>query len=196
MTKEQIKENTDMSEVLKEYGISVNRGMCKCPFHDDNRPSMKVHKDGVTCFTCGETWDLFGFVMKMEGIDFKAAFKRLGGNFERGKDADYYREARKNLQSNDPYKETKQLMSALQICYLADYLTEWGSPEWHRLKSLQGYFEELWDEGEYDWRTVEKLTAEYAGAKPRITHEQAEEQYFLDLIESNIKEVPKHGIST
>lgn len=196
MTSEEIKENTDMTEVLSEYGITVNRGMCRCPFHDDHNPSMKVYKDGVTCFTCGETWDLFGFVMKMEGVDFKTAFKKLGGSYEPGKDIEYYREARKNLRSNEPHSEAKNLTRALQICYMADVLAEWGSPEWHRLMNAKGYLESLWDEGGYDWRFVEKLNSNYAGVNPSITREQAEEQYFMDLVQTNVKEVPKNGIST
>ena len=196
MTSEEIKQNTDMTKVLSEYGITVKRGMCRCPFHNDHNPSMKVHKDGVTCFTCGETWDVFGFVMKMEGIDFKTAFKKLGGEYERGKDADYYLEARKNLKRDCSHDEGKNLTRALQICYMADRIAEWGSPEWQRLKSAQGYLEELWDEGDYDWRFVEKLNSDYAGVTPSFTHEQAEDRYYMDLNLSNVKEVPKNGIST
>ena len=83
MTSEEIKRTTSMEEVLRRYGIRTVRNMCSCPFHGkDKHPSMKVYPDGYRCFTCGEYGDIFSFVMKYEGCDFKEAFKILGGEYE------------------------------------------------------------------------------------------------------------------
>jgi hypothetical protein len=202
MTKDEIKENVNMTDVLKEYGIEVKRGMCRCPFHNDHKPSMKVHKDGVTCFTCGETWDVFGFVMKMDGCDFKTAFKRLGGEFHPSKNSDYFRKVNETFRAledkpkdllDEIRQERKKLDNALRICYAADDFCEWGSSDWQYLKSVQGYLEMLREEGQYDWRVVEKINKIYAGA--RFSEEgfrENEDLYRMEVNISQIKEVPKY----
>ena len=83
MNKEQIKEATNMFEVLGRYGLKSGRGdMLSCPFHgEDRRPSMKIYKDGFHCFACGLHGDIFDFVQQMEHCDFKTAFKILGGEY-------------------------------------------------------------------------------------------------------------------
>lgn len=52
-----------------------------CPFHADRHPSLHVNvKDQYyKCFACGEGGDLFKFVQKMEGCDFREALKKLAG---------------------------------------------------------------------------------------------------------------------
>ena len=84
MTKDEIKRYVTMPEVMRRYGIEIRRGnMCSCPFHgEDRHPSMRVYKDGCHCFTCGAHEDVFSFVMKMDGCDFKTAFTSLGGTYE------------------------------------------------------------------------------------------------------------------
>lgn len=82
MTTEEIKEQVSMTSLLFQYGIEVKRGMCKCPFHNDRSPSMKVYKDGCHCFTCSKSWDVFSFVQEYENCDFKTAFINLGGTYK------------------------------------------------------------------------------------------------------------------
>ena len=83
MTKEEIKRTTSMKDVLNMYGIRIHRnGMCSCPFHKDDTPSMKVYPDGFKCFGCNEAGDIFDFVVKMDRCDFKTAFQVLGGTYE------------------------------------------------------------------------------------------------------------------
>lgn len=84
MTKEEIKQNVTMPEVVRRYGIEIRRdGMCSCPFHGrDRHPSMKVFKDGCHCFTCGAHEDIFSFIQRMDDCDFKTAFISLGGTYE------------------------------------------------------------------------------------------------------------------
>lgn len=85
MTTEEIKEQTNMPELMSRYGISVRRGLCKCPFHDDRSPSMQVFRDGCHCYTCVKSWDVFSFVQDMENVDFKTAYKLLGGTYKEHK---------------------------------------------------------------------------------------------------------------
>ena len=41
----QIKQTVTTRQAAEAYGLSVNsRGMCRCPFHNDHTPSMKVDK--------------------------------------------------------------------------------------------------------------------------------------------------------
>ena len=86
MTVEEIKDNLTMQEVLAQYGIKVRGNMCSCPFHgEDRHPSMQIFNDGYKCHTCLEYGDIFKFVQRMEGCDFKEAFLRLGGSYEKHK---------------------------------------------------------------------------------------------------------------
>lgn len=50
-----------------------------CPFHGEKTPSFVVYpKDGsYHCFGCGENGDIFGFLMKTEGLDFRGALEKL-----------------------------------------------------------------------------------------------------------------------
>ncbi len=81
MTKDEIKQTVSMAEVVGRYGFRPNRaGFISCPFHDgDRQASLKVYKDSFHCFGCGADGDIFSFVQRMEGIGFKEAFRRLGG---------------------------------------------------------------------------------------------------------------------
>lgn len=57
--------------------IEVKRGMARCPFHDDKRPSMSVKNNLAHCFSCQRTWDSIAVSMKLEGLDFVTAVRRL-----------------------------------------------------------------------------------------------------------------------
>jgi DNA primase len=53
-----------------------------CPFHADKTPSFHVNEDkGVFhCFGCGESGDVFDFIMKLDGVSFAEAKKTLGAD--------------------------------------------------------------------------------------------------------------------
>ena len=83
MTVDEIKQTISMPELVRRYGIKVNRnGFCLCPFHKEKTPSMKIYKDSFHCFGgCGASGDIFTFVQKMDNCDFKTAFYTLGGTY-------------------------------------------------------------------------------------------------------------------
>jgi DNA primase len=61
---------------LKRAG-SAFKGLC--PFHAEKTPSFLVSPDRETwhCFGCGEGGDIFTFLMKRDGLDFREALTRL-----------------------------------------------------------------------------------------------------------------------
>src|SRR5918992_2256107 len=61
---------------LKRAG-SVHKGLC--PFHAEKTPSFIVTPERETwhCFGCGEHGDIFTFVMRRDGLDFREALARL-----------------------------------------------------------------------------------------------------------------------
>ena len=83
MTVEEIKNTYSMREIVERYGIEVNRsGFCKCPFHSEKTASMKIYAQSYYCFGCHAGGDVFAFVQAIEDVDFKTAFKSLGGTYD------------------------------------------------------------------------------------------------------------------
>lgn len=115
MTKDEIKLQYSMADILLMYGISVNRtGLIHCPFHKgDREPSMKIYKNDFHCFGCGANGDIFTFVQLMDNLSFKEAFERLGGTYEKDNQGHYkarlkaYR-ARKQRETECKQKEHVQ----------------------------------------------------------------------------------------
>ena len=78
---EEVKRSVTTRQAAERYGIRVGRnGMCRCPFHDDKTPSMKVDRR-VHCFGCGADGDVIDFVSRMESISPKEAALMLARTF-------------------------------------------------------------------------------------------------------------------
>jgi DNA primase catalytic core len=82
-----LKQTVSLAEVVRSRGVDlVKKGRQLwglCPFHEDTEPSFAVdERKGLwNCLgKCGEGGDVFSFVMKADGIDFKAAFELLSEN--------------------------------------------------------------------------------------------------------------------
>ncbi len=87
-----IGETVPLKRAGKDY-----RGLC--PFHEEKTPSFYVvpSKGFYNCFGCGESGDLFDFVMKRMGLDFPEAVKHVGR--QAGVEV---REAKARTKSPDP----------------------------------------------------------------------------------------------
>ena len=80
--KEQIRQAVDIVDLVGSY-VSLRRQgrgfVGICPWHDDSRPSLQVNpqRQSFKCWVCDIGGDIFSFVMKMEGVDFREAMEML-----------------------------------------------------------------------------------------------------------------------
>ncbi|HEX5104643.1 MAG TPA: DNA primase, partial [Pirellulaceae bacterium] len=80
--KEQVRSCTDIVD-LAGRSIALRRQgriyVGLCPWHDDTKPSLQVNPDRQTwkCWVCDIGGDVFSFVMKQEGCDFREALTML-----------------------------------------------------------------------------------------------------------------------
>lgn len=84
--KEEVRQAADIVEVVEDYVKLKRSGRSwkgLCPFHDEKTPSFHVTPDlGIyKCFGCGESGDVFNFVMEMEGVGFVEAMRSLADRY-------------------------------------------------------------------------------------------------------------------
>ncbi|NLB35523.1 MAG: DNA primase [Elusimicrobia bacterium] len=79
---EKVRRYTDIVTLIEEY-IPLRRAgvnyKALCPFHQEKTPSFVIspEKQIFHCFGCGQSGDVFSFIMQMEGLDFPGALRRL-----------------------------------------------------------------------------------------------------------------------
>jgi len=152
---DEIKERLDIAEVLQEY-IQLRKSGANfkalCPFHNEKTPSFMVspEKQIWHCFGCSEGGDIFGFVMKIEGVEFPEALRILA------------KKAGVELRREDPTLQNKKTrlmdICKLTAAYYHKVLLESPKAEFVReyLKSRQidsdtteqfklGYSPDSWD---------------------------------------------------
>ncbi len=84
--KEEVKDAADIVEVVSDY-VKLKRSGSGfsglCPYHNEKTPSFNVNPGlGIyKCFGCGESGDVFQFVMDQEGIGFTEAVRQLADRY-------------------------------------------------------------------------------------------------------------------
>lgn len=81
-----VKERADIVQIigecveLKRSGV---RFLGRCPFHGEKTASFSVHagQQFYHCFGCGESGDVFSFMMKYYNLDFPSAVKELAKRY-------------------------------------------------------------------------------------------------------------------
>jgi len=78
----EVRERSDIVELISQY-VSLKRSganhMGLCPFHSEKSPSFSVNaaRQFFHCFGCGVGGDVYSFLMKIEGMTFPDAVRRL-----------------------------------------------------------------------------------------------------------------------
>jgi DNA primase len=80
--KEQVRQAVDIVDLVGSYVQLRRQGrnfVGICPWHDDSRPSLQVNPDrqSFKCWVCDIGGDVFSFVMKTEGLEFREALELL-----------------------------------------------------------------------------------------------------------------------
>mgnify|MGYP003254652051 FL=1 len=79
---ELVKQTIQVRDAAEHYGLQVNHsGMCRCPFHEDRHPSMKLNERYFYCFGCGATGDVIDLVARLFGLSSFEAAQKLAQNF-------------------------------------------------------------------------------------------------------------------
>jgi len=83
----QIKEQADIVQIIGEC-VDLKRAGARylglCPFHGEKTPSFSVHPGHqfYKCFGCGESGDVFSFMMKYHNMDFPTALQTLARRYQ------------------------------------------------------------------------------------------------------------------
>nr|NIP80352.1 DNA primase [Gemmatimonadota bacterium]NIQ55365.1 DNA primase [Gemmatimonadota bacterium]NIU75570.1 DNA primase [Gammaproteobacteria bacterium]NIX45268.1 DNA primase [Gemmatimonadota bacterium]NIY09551.1 DNA primase [Gemmatimonadota bacterium] len=83
---EEVRERADIVEVIGEH-VQLKRSgkdfKGLCPFHQEKTPSFYVvpAKGFFKCFGCGESGDVFSFLMKHLGMGFQDAVEKLATRY-------------------------------------------------------------------------------------------------------------------
>jgi DNA primase len=84
---ERVKRANELVAFIRSRGVTLTRRgrqlVGLCIFHDDHEPSLVVDpkKQLWNCLgACREGGDVYRFVMKADGVDFREAHRRLGGH--------------------------------------------------------------------------------------------------------------------
>lgn len=153
---DQIKQALSIVDVVGKYVELKKAGInyaARCPFHNEKTPSFYVSPERNTfkCFGCGEGGDIFTFIEKIEGLEFKEVLEKfsletgivLSKNFSSG---DSVRAATKNqylaiLQWATLFWQRQLMVSKESL----DYLKKRGFTKKMLLDYSVGYAPDSWD---------------------------------------------------
>jgi hypothetical protein len=71
----------DFLNLYLEHGGVQRWKSPKCLFHEDKTPSASIFKGRFYCFSCGVNLDVFEFIERIRGVDFKGALAFLAARY-------------------------------------------------------------------------------------------------------------------
>jgi DNA primase len=157
-TVDEIKQRLDIVEVLSGYVPDLKKSgrnfKAVCPFHSEKTPSFFVFPERQSwhCFgACGTGGDVFAFVMRKEGVDFKEALNILA---ERAGVTVVQRKLDEGKSESDRLKEINEAAAEFYHNLLfhsaggqrtREYLIRRGVSEKTMRQFLIGYSQDSWD---------------------------------------------------
>ncbi len=152
--KNRVREAADIVQVIGE-SVELKKAGGRftglCPFHAEKTPSFSVNPQGqfFYCFGCGESGDVFSFMMKYHHLTFPDALKDLARRYQvdlperKMSDADRAR-MRKREQLYEVNHEAAQIFSnylntSAEAEVAREYLRQRGVPEAMAAKYQLGY---------------------------------------------------------
>ena len=108
---EDIKSRINIVDLIGEYIRTQKAGAnwrALCPFHREKSPSFMINEEKQIwhCFGCGKGGDVFGFLMEIEGIEFREALKVLAE--KAGVEIPKY--GKENFEKKDERKKTLEIL--------------------------------------------------------------------------------------
>lgn len=77
-----LKARVTVPQAAAHYGVRIGRnGMCRCPFHSDKTPSMKINETYFYCFGCHTTGDVIDFTARLFDLSPINAARKLAADF-------------------------------------------------------------------------------------------------------------------
>ena len=77
-----LKAHITVPQAAAYYGVRIGRnGMCRCPFHSDKTPSMKINETYYYCFGCHSTGDVIDFTARLFNLSPLDAARKLALDF-------------------------------------------------------------------------------------------------------------------
>lgn len=157
-TVDEIKQRLDVVELISSYVPDLKKSgrnfKAVCPFHSEKTPSFFVFPERQSwhCFgACGTGGDMFAFVMRKEGVDFKEALSILA---ERAGVTVVQRKADEGKSESDRLKEINEAAAEYYHNLLfrssggqrtREYLVRRGVSEKTMRQFLIGYSPDSWD---------------------------------------------------
>ena len=77
MDYQQIRQEVNIEEVAKWLGIHVKNGKARCPFHNDQTPSLSFKEGRYKCFGCDASGDAIDLVAKLRHLSTVEAAQRI-----------------------------------------------------------------------------------------------------------------------
>lgn len=116
----EVKRMVGMRKAAEFYGYPASqKGLCRCPFHNDNHPSMKIYPDdrGFFCFSCQTGGDVIKFVSGLYDLRNEEACMKLIEDFSLPIKTEFctYREKREREKKIRRQQDIEQFRKAAYV---------------------------------------------------------------------------------